>query len=104
MSDDDILSEAVRRIREQFNPRKILLFGSRARGEARQDSDFDLMVVMDDPGDWRTPGLMHGALRGLRGDFDILVTSSEVWERRHVFRPTFECQIAQYAKDLLHAA
>lgn len=34
MSDDDILSEAVRRIREQFNPRKILLLAA-ARGERR---------------------------------------------------------------------
>lgn len=47
------------------------------------------MVVMDDPGDWRTPGLMHGALRGLRGDFDILVTSSEVWERLRCLQADF---------------
>lgn len=31
-----------------FGPRRVILFGSRARGEARQDSDYDLVVVMDD--------------------------------------------------------
>lgn len=33
--------------------RQIILHGSRARGQARQASDFDVLVVVDDPlGDW----------------------------------------------------
>ena len=31
-----------------FDPRKIILFGSRARGEPGPDSDRDLLVVLDD--------------------------------------------------------
>ncbi len=31
-----------------FNPRRVILFGSRARGDARPDSDIDLLVVVDD--------------------------------------------------------
>ena len=31
-----------------FNPRRVILFGSTARGEARPDSDIDLLVVLDD--------------------------------------------------------
>ena len=31
-----------------FNPRQVILFGSRARGDARPDSDIDLLVVVDD--------------------------------------------------------
>ncbi len=31
-----------------FHPRRVILFGSRARGDAREDSDFDLVVVVDD--------------------------------------------------------
>ena len=104
MSDQEILAEAVRRIDERFHPRKILLFGSRARGDAREDSDFDLMVVMDDPGDWRTPGRIRGALRGLPAPFDILVQSSALWEQRRTFKVAFEFQIAREAKVLLDAA
>jgi predicted nucleotidyltransferase/HEPN domain-containing protein len=31
-----------------FNPQRVILFGSRARGEAGRDSDIDLLVVVDD--------------------------------------------------------
>lgn len=39
--------ELAARIARAFNPERILLFGSRARGDAKGDSDFDLCVVMD---------------------------------------------------------
>jgi uncharacterized protein len=42
---DQALDEAVNRLVEGLNPIAIYLFGSRARGTARPDSDFDLMVV-----------------------------------------------------------
>ena len=32
-----------------FEVRKILLFGSRARNEAREDSDWDIFVIVDKP-------------------------------------------------------
>jgi predicted nucleotidyltransferase len=31
-----------------FRPRRVILFGSRARGNNRPDSDIDLLVVVDD--------------------------------------------------------
>lgn len=34
---------------EAAHPRKIILFGSQARGDAAPDSDFDIMVVEDAP-------------------------------------------------------
>lgn len=36
----------VRRIVEQFAPLKIILFGSRGRGDHSPDSDVDLLVVL----------------------------------------------------------
>ncbi len=43
--DDLLLTKVVRRIREVGHPRKIILFGSWARGDARPDSDLDLLIV-----------------------------------------------------------
>lgn len=39
------LGELVARLAAALDPQMIWLFGSRARGDGRQDSDFDLLVV-----------------------------------------------------------
>ena len=47
-SEDKICREIVRYVREVASPRKIVLFGSRARGDGDDDSDYDLLVVKDE--------------------------------------------------------
>jgi uncharacterized protein len=42
---DARLEEAVARLVASLRPEAIILFGSRARGTARADSDYDLLVV-----------------------------------------------------------
>lgn len=58
--------EAVRRALAAVEPqsKRLLLFGSRARGEARPDSDIDLLVVM--PQATLNPIERQQALRSLR--------------------------------------
>lgn len=46
--DTRILDEIVRRIVDGFHPERIYLFGSRARGDHHEDSDYDLMVLVQD--------------------------------------------------------
>lgn len=38
----------VKKITEEFHPRKVILFGSYACGKSNPDSDVDLLVVMED--------------------------------------------------------
>ncbi len=45
--DDELLKAIVRRICEVGSPKKIVLFGSRARGDARPDSDLDFLIIED---------------------------------------------------------
>lgn len=42
-----MLDQITGAIVERFRPRRILLFGSRARGNAIPDSDYDLFIEMD---------------------------------------------------------
>ncbi len=76
------MDEIVRRIVETIHPHKIVLFGSRARGDARPDSDIDLLVIADsDEPRWVRARPLYGALRGILIPMDIVVyTPEEVHE------------------------
>ena len=46
MDRQETLREAVRRLVDYFQPERIYLFGSTARGDDRLDSDLDFLVVV----------------------------------------------------------
>jgi len=47
--DAPLIGEIVRRVVAAASPKKIVLFGSRARGDHRPDSDIDLLIIQDSP-------------------------------------------------------
>ena len=57
-----------------FDPIKVILFGSHARGEAGPDSDLDLMVVVDDamPAERRTVRAAFEAVAGTGIAVDVV--------------------------------
>jgi predicted nucleotidyltransferase len=63
------------------DPVKIVLFGSRARGDAGPDSDFDFLVVERDPRNRHAEMVRLGrALRPLGMPFDVIVVSERYAE------------------------
>jgi predicted nucleotidyltransferase len=80
--DEALLSEAVARMVEVGDPIRIILFGSRARGSARPDSDYDFLVLEDSTlPRYRRAAKYRRALVGLLPSKDILVwTPSEAAE------------------------
>jgi uncharacterized protein len=48
MSDSLVPHELLAPVVAYFRPRRVIVFGSVARGEAGPDSDIDLLVVLDD--------------------------------------------------------
>lgn len=70
---------AVERVVDRFNPTRIILFGSQARGDARWDSDFDFLVVLPDVQDARSAAIdVRRALRDLPVAKDVMVVSQQV--------------------------
>lgn len=83
---DPALYVAVDRLRALAPVERIILFGSRARGDHGKDSDWDLCVLLSDgiqPGD-HTPISMWQAVRDLGLPIQVVPMRSSVFEtRRH---------------------
>jgi len=78
--DSKLLQEIVRRIQAAAEPQRIILFGSRARGEGQAGSDLDLLIVVDTAlPRHKRPLPFYRALAGLGVAKDIVVyTPAEV--------------------------
>jgi len=79
---DDLLQQMARVIVREVEPERIILFGSHARGEARPDSDVDLLVIEREPfgklrSRRREAALLWRALARFPVSKDILVYSQE---------------------------
>lgn len=80
------MAEITKRIVRVSHPHRVILFGSRARGQCREDSDWDILVIADSkrPRHERAAPL-YGVLSDLRQSVDILVyTPEEVAEWKDV--------------------
>lgn len=78
----DLIPEIVERIVRAFHPEKIILFGSHARGDARPDSDVDLLVVLRDVEDARhAAARVLDLLTDLTIPIDAIVATPEEIER-----------------------
>lgn len=76
----ELLDDVVQRILDVGSPRRIVLFGSRARGDAHRNSDLDLLIIEDSElPRYRRPPRYLRALVGVFPAKDIVVwTPAEV--------------------------
>ena len=80
---DALLSEMVSKIMKHFHPDKVILFGSRAWGEPTEESDLDILVVMDVNGSpIRKASEISRIVRPRFLPMDIIVRTPDEIERR----------------------
>ena len=75
----DEISSRIRLIAEKYHLKAVYLFGSYARGEAREDSDIDLLVDLsgaDLSGFFAIGGLYNDLEAALQKEIDLLTTAS----------------------------
>ena len=80
------LHAAVERLRAVAPVSRVILFGSRARGDNDQESDWDLCLLLDDdiPAGAYTPSSMWQAVRDLGLPIQVVPMRKSVFEdRRH---------------------
>ena len=99
-----MLQEIARRLVSTFGPRKILLYGSRATGTARPDSDYDLLIVWrDENAPARRAATMRQALLDLGAPVDIGVVTPREYERLRNRRVSVVA-VADREGKILHTA
>lgn len=84
--DDSLIREMIDTIIREANPDTVILFGSRARGDARPDSNVDLLIVEPEPfSPQRSRGQetarLYLALRKLALPKDLLLYSRDEFEQ-----------------------
>lgn len=80
----ETLNEVLERLIGAYQPERIYLFGSTARGEAGPDSDLDLLIVVADSAapERRRSRLAYNVLRGTGCAVDAIVQTHTSFERR----------------------
>ena len=104
-AEESQLDEIVSRIKQVYQPERIYLFGSRARGDGGPDSDFDILVVVSDnaPRERRGSRLAYQALRGTGVAADILVWTRGYFESRRHLKASLSATVSAEGR-LLYAA
>jgi predicted nucleotidyltransferase len=80
----ETIEEITRRLVEFYQPVRIYLFGSEARGEAGPDSDLDFCVVLRDdaPESLYRDRSIHRRLWGLRAAVDVVRLANSDFDAR----------------------
>jgi predicted nucleotidyltransferase len=86
-----VLPELLSRVVEFFHPRHVVLFGSRARGEARADSDIDLLVILDDdtPAEKLTLRAGQQSRQGYNRAIDVILVRDCIYRQKAKIAGTF---------------
>ena len=77
-------SEVLPRLVERFRPSKVLVFGSRARGDALKDSDLDILIVAETFGEirWLDRPVRVTLDCDIRFGVELLCYTPEEYERK----------------------
>ena len=90
----EILARISKSVQETEPQAEIILFGSRARGEERKDSDWDILILVPYSVDLTTEQKFRHKLFELELEygqaFSTFVYSKSEWENRHHVTPFYK--------------
>ena len=83
MENNKIFSEIISRLVPVFNPKQIILFGSRAWGTPHESSDYDVLVTVDqsDLSPTKRASKAYLSLMGMKAPVEVIVSTIKELER-----------------------
>ncbi len=83
-NESDAIKAAIKMLKSEFSVSKVILFGSKARGDYDEYSDIDLLVVASRSLHWKEEKAIIGALFDIGMEYNVifspLFTFSDEWE------------------------
>ncbi|MBW2572821.1 MAG: nucleotidyltransferase domain-containing protein [Deltaproteobacteria bacterium] len=83
-NESEAIEAAIRMLKSEFSIVKVILFGSKARGDHDEHSDIDLLVVASRLLHWKEEKAIIGALFDIGMEYNVifspLFTFSDEWE------------------------
>ena len=85
----------IRQVVKSIDPNaKVILFGSRARGDARKDSDWDILILIKDKVSTEIERTFRSRLFDLELEtgevFSTFIYNSEIWNKKHKITPFYK--------------
>lgn len=106
LNKDPVLAEIVQRLVRDFSPKRVFLFGSRARGDAGESSDYDILLVLsasDVPG-YRLAQKAHRyTLQGIPAPVDVVIITEKVFQAKKAVIGTLSETAVHEGKELYAA-
>ena len=102
MIENKVINEVVRRLIDVYHPIEIYLFGSYAWGHPTDDSDLDLLVVVESSGEKRYARPVAGllALFGLNISKALIVSTRDEFARNAADKTSLYFKIKHDGKRL----
>ena len=99
---EEVLPEIVRRLVDEFDPEEIILFGSRAWGRPKPDSDYDLLVVVTTSEEKPTRRAARGyrCLRKADVPIDLVVKTRAEFDRFRGVAASLDAEISRRGRIL----
>ncbi|MBI3152066.1 MAG: nucleotidyltransferase domain-containing protein [Chloroflexi bacterium] len=95
-----VIRAVANQIAKEFKPKKIILFGSYARGNPRPESDLDLLVIMNTPlKEWQQTLEIRRSL-GVMFGMDLIVQTPKRLEQRLKMGDSFLQDVMKEGKVL----